>query len=586
MTYESFDLIIHDGWIVDGTGAAGYYGDVGIREGRIEEIGNLSECTAERRIDATGQIVAPGHVNRHSHYDAAIFWDPYCSNSGENGITTLINANCGFGFAPVRKADIDRTIAMMETTEQIPAAHQRSAMPWNWESFPDWLELMRSLPKGVNLTTFLPLNPLLIYVMGIDAAKTRSPSKEEMVEIYRLINEAMDAGAIGISMSAMGAGGNSHVDFDGTTMPTDTMDPEALIEIGRAVVERGEGVIQMLTQISHFGDRTISERMAELAKGSGVRVIHEAFMTSDFLGEQIQENIDWLDNQRVLGRDMTANSVLNRGWIEAGVRELDAASGQLQGVRRMVACSNDDELRSLLQNSEFVAEFSTEYEEAVLGFSAQNLGELVVIYAGTVEDLQPFVGKSLAQIAVELSASVVEVLVDLALRSDLELQVKSAPISTSNPALAAAILANPGVIAGASDGGAHTKSLSWGHYPTDFLIWLVRENGTMSLEDMHFQLSYKTAQSVGIRDRGALLPGFAADVLIYDLDELYFDLTRYEVVHDMPGGDWRRKAKAGGYRNIIVNGEVTHERDKSTGVTPGVVIQTTSPRSSGVESQH
>jgi N-acyl-D-aspartate/D-glutamate deacylase len=175
--------------------------DVGIIDGKVAAIGRLARSSSRQVIDAGGKIVAPGHVTQHSHYDVALFWDPYCSNSGENGVTTVVNANCGFGVAPVRPRDIERTMQMLETTEQIPVAHQRSALPWDWESFPEYLARVEQLPKGVNVLTYLPLNPLLVYVVGIDAAKTRRPTAAEMTEMHRLINEAMDAGAIGISLS-------------------------------------------------------------------------------------------------------------------------------------------------------------------------------------------------------------------------------------------------------------------------------------------------------------------------------------------------------------------------------------------------
>ena len=194
----TFDTIIRGGRIVDGTGSAAYHADIGIRDGRIAAIGALSGAAADQTIDACGRIVAPGHINQHSHYDVALFWDPYCSNAGENGVTTVVNANCGFGIAPVRPADRLRTMQMLETTEQIPVAHQQSALPWDWESFPEFLQRLEGLPKGVNVLSYLPLNPLLIYVMGIEAAKSRRPTAAEMAEIHRLINTAMDAGALGI----------------------------------------------------------------------------------------------------------------------------------------------------------------------------------------------------------------------------------------------------------------------------------------------------------------------------------------------------------------------------------------------------
>ena len=273
-------------------------------------------------------------MTQHSHYDAMLFWNPYCSNSGENGCTTVVNANCGFGFAPVRPADHERTMAMMESTEQIPVSHQRTALPWDWESFPEFLERMRGLRKGVNVLTYLPVNPLMIYVMGIEAAKSRRPTSTEMAEMHRLINEAMDAGAMGISLSAMGVEGNSHVAFDGTPMPTDAMDAEVAVDLARALAERGEGVIQLLAQIAHFGDRTVTERIAEACKGSGARVVHNIFLTTD----DVDKDLAWLSALRSRGLDVTAQTIAYRGWVEHGVRQLENASGQLPAIRRIVAC--------------------------------------------------------------------------------------------------------------------------------------------------------------------------------------------------------------------------------------------------------
>ena len=399
MSITTFDVLISNGFIVDGTGAPGYYGDVGIRDGRIAKVGRLKGCDATRTIDASGKIVAPGHVTQHTHYDAALFWDPYCLDSGTNGITTVVNANCGFGFAPVRPEDAERTMLMMSTTEQIPVAHQRAAMPWDWETFPDWMDRLQGLAKGVNVSTYLPLNPLLIYVMGVDAAKTRSPNEQEMAELHRLINEAMDAGAIGVSMSSMGAEGNTHVDYDGTSMPTDSMDHDALVEICRAVVERGEGIIQVLSQIAIYGDRSITERLAELAHGSGVRVIHNAFLTNDQLGFLVPQDLEWLSEQRGMGRDITAGALLNRGWVEAGVRELDTAGGQFKGVRRIVACADDDEIRALLADDDFVEGFEAELGEVTAATGASGLAGQTVIDVGRNEELEAYLGRTLNDIA-------------------------------------------------------------------------------------------------------------------------------------------------------------------------------------------
>lgn len=575
----TFDTIIRGGRVVDGTGSPAFYADVGIRDGRIAAVGHLSESDARQVIDATGKIVAPGHVSYHAHYDVQLFWDPYCSSAGENGTTTILNANCGFSVAPVRGKDVERTMRMLSTTEQIPVSHQRAALPWDWESFPEYLARVEQLPKGVNILSYLPLNPLLVYVMGLEAAKTRRPTADEMAEMRRLINEAMDAGAVGVSMSAMGAEGNSHLDCDGTPMPTDVADHETILEIGRCVAKRGEGLIQLLSHVIVYGDRTLSERMAEMAKGSGARVFHHSFLTSDMMPEAVNiEDLAWLDALRARGCDVTVSCAMNRGWVEAGLRELDTAAGQLAAVRRIIACESDEAVLELIADREFRKAFADEYADkgAINGGNALEAQTIVTV--GDAPELQAYLGRTLGEVAVAEGCGVVEALLDLGRRSRLALQLKSPQITSTDPHRAVRMMAHSAVIPGNSDGGAHTKTLDMAHYPTDFLVWLVREEGLVTLEAMHFQLALKSARAVQIFDRGALLPGYWADVLVYDLDELFVDLSKYQIVHDMPLGDWRRKSRSGGYDYILVNGVVTHERGHPTGASPGRLVRVTTDR--------
>ena len=575
---KRFDTIIRNGLIVDGTGGPSHVGDIGIVGGRIAQIGAHLMGSADEEIEASGKIVAPGHITQHSHYDAQLFWDPYCSNSGEHGVTTVLNANCGFSVAPVRPKDQERTMGMLETTEQIPVEYQKAAMPWDWETFPDYLDRLRALPKGVNVMTYLPLNPLMIYVMGVEAAKTRRPTADEIAQMHVLINEAMDDGAVGISMSVMGAEGNSHLDTDGSPMPTDLLHDDDIVEISRAVAERGEGIIQMLSQIAHFGNKGVSEKVARMAKGSGARVIHNAFLTNDALVDMTYEDIKWLNALRAEGLDISGGALINRGWVEAGIKELDTAAGQMKGVRRIMACEDDNAVRALLSDPAYVKEFSDTYALEGAASGAGGFEEQTVIDVGGHPELEIYLNRTLADIGAETGQTVVEVLCDLAFKSNLELQLKSAPFSARDPQLPVDMLKCPGIAAGVSDGGAHTKAFSNGHYGTELLIWLVRQEKLMTLEEMHFQLSLKIARTLQLSDRGALLPGFGADIVIYDLDELFLDESRHEIVHDMPLGSWRRKPKSGGYARILVNGVTTHRGDVPTGETPGELLRVTSDR--------
>ncbi len=574
-----FDTIIRNGIVVDGTGAPSFKGDVAISNGRIVAVASKVAGTADEEIDAAGMIVAPGHVAQHCHYDVQLFWDPYCSNSGEHGVTTVLNANCGFSVAPVRKADQERTMMMLETTEQIPAEYQKAAMPWDWESFPEFMETLQRIPKGVNVMTYMPLNPLMIYVMGVEGAKTRRPTKDEIAQMHILINEAMDAGAVGISMSVMGAEGNSHLDFDGTPMPTDVLHDDDTIEICRAVANRGEGLIQVLSQIAIFGNFDISEKLARMAKGTGARIIHNAVLTNDAMPEMCDKDIKWLTRLRAEGLDISGAALINRGWVEAGVTELDTASGQLTGVRKIMACEDEADVIKLLQDPAYVAAFAKEYSGQGLASGASGFENMTIIDVGQNTDLQPYLGKTLGAVAEEAGQHVVEVLAELGWKSNLELQLKSAPFSATDAALPASLLRCPAIAAGVSDGGAHTRAFSNGHYGTEMLIWLVREEKLFTIEEMHHQLAMKVARTIQLVDRGALLAGFAADILIYDLDTLFIEYDRYEIVHDMPLESWRRKPKAGGYERIMVNGVTTHIKDEPTGDTPGSVLRVTSDHS-------
>ena len=574
------DTLIVNGTIVDGTGAPRFVGDIAISDGKIHAIGKLQHLSAKEVIDAKQMIVAPGYITQHAHYDAGLFWDPYCSDSGEHGVTTLLNANCGFSIAPVRKQDTERTMLMLSTTEQVPVAQQKIGVPWDWETFPQYLDKLRTLPKGVNVLTYLPINPLLVYVMGIEGAKSRRPTKVETEEIHRLINEAMDAGAIGISMSVMGFDGNSHLDYDGTCMPTDRLHEDDVIEIARAVATRGEGIIQVLSQIGPNGNRPLTEKVARMAKGSGARVLHNVLLTAEGVPEMVEGDIAWLESIREEACDLVAGALMTPGWVEWGIRDLDTAAGQMAAVREIMACVDEDAaIHGLISSPEFVKRFSDEYDQNGASNGAGGFEGQIIVSLGDVPELDRYLNRTLLDIASELETSVIGALCDLAHRSDLKLQMKSPPFAATDGSQAVRLMRQPGIAIGVSDAGAHTKAFSSGWYGTDILSRIVRDQKLMSLEEAHYQLSLKVARFLHMEDRGALLPGFAADLVMYELSDLYIEKDRYDIVHDMPGGDWRRKAKAGGYARIMVNGETTHINDTSNGKTPGKLLRITQSQS-------
>ena len=220
-----YDTLIRDGMIVDGTRMPRFRGDIGVKNGRIARIGRIRPSEATRVVDASGMIVAPGFVDLHTHYDAQLFWDPYCSISSWHGVTSIVIGNCGFGFAPVRPDGRERAMLTMTRVEAIPYASMKTGMPWDWNTFPEFLDSIERHPKALNILPYVPVSPLLTWVMGLDEAKSRPPTEKEEREICRLLDEAMDAGACGWSAQRLDPNGPACVqrDFDGTPMVSDLM---------------------------------------------------------------------------------------------------------------------------------------------------------------------------------------------------------------------------------------------------------------------------------------------------------------------------------------------------------------------------
>src|SRR6266568_3919356 len=266
-----FDVVIRGGTIVDGTRAPRYAGDIGIRNGqiaRIDRTGRLSSSDAKKTLDAHGLIVAPGFVDLHTHYDAQINWDPYCTLSGWHGVTSIVVGNCGFGFAPVKPELRDRAMLTMSRVEAIPFESMKAGMKWDWVTFPDWLNFLDRTPKGLNVLSYVPLAPIMIWVMGLDAAKSRPATDTERAEMCRILSEALDVGGCGFSAQRLGNGFVSvQRDYDGTPMVTDTMADEDVLAFAEVLAKRKEGFIQLTQASPDFkADMVFYDRLADVSR--------------------------------------------------------------------------------------------------------------------------------------------------------------------------------------------------------------------------------------------------------------------------------------------------------------------------------
>lgn len=561
-----YDLLLKGGTVVDGLGGARYEADIGIVDGKIAAIGNVIGEAAEV-VDAAGLTVAPGAIDHHTHYDAQIFRDPTCADGGQNGVTSVVMTNCGFGFAPCRAEHQDRYMVMMENVEQIPVAHQRASLPWDWESFPEFLASLKRTDKAVNAMAYVPINALMIYVMGIDAAKSRPATQSELAEIKHLLSEAMDAGAIGFSCSHLG-GGNVHLDYDGSPMPSDVMDVDQLCDIAGVLKERGEGIIQCLSGLA--GKDVTVEVSERLARETGRPVFHNLIATHDDFPIH-KAGLAWLDNACSDGLDMWAASFCHRVWTELSLATLTLFDSD-ETFRELTYAGSVEKSLALLQDPQYRNRLREAYDPEKFIAVGGDLDRFTVISVGASSDHLHLEGQLLGEAAQGRGAATIDLFADIILASEGKAVFKSPSATATNPEILRELFTHPRVIPGGSDGGAHLKLFSGGQWATDFLVNLVRDRKIVSLEEAHYKMSGLPMQVLGISDRGTIEVGKAADLLVYDIDKLVSDTSAYVHTHDLPDGDWRKQPKAGGYQLICVNGEITYRNGQYTGASPGMVV--------------
>jgi N-acyl-D-aspartate/D-glutamate deacylase len=573
-----FDTIIKGGTIVEGTGLPRFIGDIGIKDGHIAKIGKLDAQDADEVLNAEGLIVAPGFVDLHTHYDAQLHWDPYCTISGWHGVTSVAVGNCGFGFAPARPEMRERLFLMMTRTEQIPydSMVEGIGLDWDWESLPEWMDHLERQPKGVNILNYVPLNPLMIYVMGLERAKSGEPAnKEEQAEMMRLVDEAMDAGMMGIAAQRLGDK-TVQADYDGTPMPTDNMADEDFLALASVLRDRGEGFIQV-TEAKHLdpsnpnskADRDFVEKLAEVSQRP---ILYNAVVALDTHPRAHINAIDWLARcnargLRIFGQGVTVRSPFQFTLEDWNLYDSSPAWNEAtQGTteERLVKLA-DPEIRQRM--------IDEDHALIVIGVGGP-IKNLTIQATPDYPELEKYVGRTVGDIAEEEGKHPINAMLDIGVAGKLKVVYLSEDLASTDHVKVGELSRDQHVIPGVSDGGAHTKFFTGGSYPTDMLTWLVRDTGELTLEDAHYHLSYLPAQAAGFMDRGFLREGAPADIVVYDLANLKrVPEVEYEIAHDVPGGEWRRVQRAEGYRWIMVNGTVTFKDGECTGATPGHLIR-------------
>jgi N-acyl-D-aspartate/D-glutamate deacylase len=566
---KRYDSVIKGGTIVDGTGRPRWFGDLAICDGVIERIStDIPADQAREVIDAEGLIVAPGGIDPHTHYDAQIHWDPYCTNSSWHGTTTFAVGNCGFGFMPCRADARERYMLLMENTEQVPLGAMRKALGWDWETFPEWVEHMKRLPKGVNIASYMPLNSLMMFVMGDAAAKSRGATRAELQTMRDLLNRAMDHGAIGFALSHLNQT-NSHKDCDGTAMPTDEMQIEDAFSLAEVLRERDQGVIQCLCEVP--GGASNRRTAEELARASRRPVLHNVVIGVDAIPDYHTNVLAWLDETERQGLNIYSQSLCYRLWNEFKVPDWDVWQ-TIPLFKTLTYAGDANAIARLAADPDFLERARKEYDPAPLHMVGGPLETYKLLNAHDATEFRDHQGKLVSEIARELGKPVTDVFFAIVARSCAQADFRATQSASQDLEKTVEILKHKRVIPGTSDGGAHVKFYSGGQYPTDNLMQLVREERRFTLEEMHYKLSGLPAYILGLNRRGTLVEGNAADLYVYDFERLGYDASAYQVAHDLPDGDWRRICRADGVKLVMVNGQVIHKGGICTGATPGRLL--------------
>ncbi|WP_420446304.1 N-acyl-D-amino-acid deacylase family protein [Candidatus Poriferisodalis sp.] len=561
---STYDIVIKDGMIFDGSGAPRVRGDVGIAGGKIAAIGRVDAREGAKVVDASGMHIAPGFVDLHTHYDAQVFWDPYCTLSGWHGITSVAIGNCGFGFAPVDPDMREYAMRSMTRVEAIPYESMKQGMPWDWVTFPEYLDSLERTPKALNILPYVPIGPMLVMVLGLDDAKDgRMPTLGEHEMLAKLVHEAMDAGGCGWSAQRLPPTGPAAVqrDWDGTPMPTDMMNDETALVLARVLAERNEGVVQMTLTSGNVAHDLA--HLEEIASISGRPLLHNVVQAFEDKPTIHRRQIEWLERCRekgvpVYGQGVTSDAGFtftledwnlyddSEAWMEACMGDKD----------ERLAKMSDPSRRQALKDT--------------LPRTATAPLETVTILSPRSASTEQYREMSVGQAAEIAGKHPVDLMLDVAVTDGLDTLFFVAPPQGSSDLLRD-VVQYPHMLFGVSDGGAHTKFLTAGRYPTETLTSHVRENHWITYEEAHRRLSALPAQLAGFRDRGMIRNGGPADVLVYDPENL--EIGPNEVVHDLPGGEWRRIQRASGYRSVIVNGQETIAEDTQTETYSGQLLR-------------
>lgn len=549
------DILVKNGTVIDGTGAPAKRGDLGIAGGKIVEPGN-----AKRTIDAAGLVVAPGFIDPHTHYDAQICWDGAATPSSWHGVTTVVMGNCGVGIAPCRPAAREIAMRDLVNVEAIPFEVLNAGITWDWETFPQYMDAAAKRKPALNLGFMAPLTPFRHYVMG-EASMERATNQTEISKIKALIGEAIDAGAFGWSSTLL----NQHMGFGGRPLACRNANREELKAYCNALRERGKGAIEMaMTRQVAVLEQPELDLLDFMLEESRRPVTLIALFDRDDLPEALRTTMAKLRPMIARGaRPQTSPLPLTRELVMRS----PFAFAAFPSWKRLFVDTSKEAQRAVYKDPGFRSDFRKDLK------SPASFADWARITVHEVKNqkLKHLESKTVAEIAKERGVDGVDALLDLTLEDDLENEFTVQSWNTRVDRMRE-LLNDRSVLLGLGDGGAHLDMLCDSGYPTYVLGTWVRERKVLTLEEAVRRMTSDPADFYGIKDRGRIAPGMAADLVIFDPETVGM-AGRAERLHDLPGGGKRMVKRSSGIEYTLVNGEVVWDKGALTGAAAGRVLR-------------
>jgi len=565
-----YDLIIRGGLVVDGTGAPGRVADVAVSDGRIVEVGDVAGDAAEV-LDATGLLVTPGYVDTHTHYDGQATWDDRLTPSSWHGVTTAVVGNCGVGFAPVRPADREWLIQLMEGVEDIPGTALHEGIRWSWETFPEYLDALEQTPRAVDIAAHLPHGALRTYVMGERGADDELATDDDIARMAALAEEATRAGAVGFSTNRL----PSHRAKDGRSLPGTAAADEELFAIARGVAAGGGGVIQS-TSAEGIGEvpggyRIEVDRLTRISLDTGLPTTM-SLSQNEVTPDLWREVLDWVHTSTEAGATVVPQFAGRPLGLLLGFSTRHQFEGR-PSYAEIADLPLAERVAALAEPERRAAILAEPSATGLGGFISQMGHKLFPL--NDPPNYEPAAEDALGLAAEQQGRSLDDVCYDTYLqRNGRQLVLFTLNgYAYCNTEHIKAMIEDSTTMLGLADGGAHCSLICDASVYTSMLAYWTRDrgSGTVPIELAVSKMTSIPAALYGFGDRGVIEPGRRADLNVIDLDHL--QLLPPEVAHDLPTGAPRVVQRATGYVRTFVAGQAVTENDQDTGARPGRLVR-------------